>query len=325
MAKHRRRLIGSARFWWIVFVIAFTLAAVSAWQQVPRLTLAHEIFGQMNDEREVRLIFVGDTGTGDSNQLSVAAQMEDLCRSVQPTAVVLLGDNFYPSGVDSVTDPLWESHFEKVYSGDCLQKIPFYAVLGNHDYRSVPEAQIAYTRERGGRWNLPARYYSLRFGALLEIAAADTNIPDRCGIPTFCSVDWLIDKMKKSTAAWKILIGHHPILSGGKYRSLKPLAGFTLPELYCQSGASVYISGHDHGMQHLAGKHSGAKCEIEQFVSAAGGAELYPIDKLAQRTLFAESAHGVLIARFTREEQRYEFYKVGQTEPIYLWSKQKGR
>ncbi|MEY4064647.1 MAG: 3,5-cyclic adenosine monophosphate phosphodiesterase CpdA [Pseudomonadota bacterium] len=325
MAKRRWRLFGSARLWWILLVLLLTIAAVQGWQQVPRLTLSHEIFGRMNDENEVRLIFVGDTGTGDSHQLSVAAQMEDLCQSVQPAGVVLLGDNFYPVGVDSVTDPLWESHFEKVYSGDCLQRLPFYAVLGNHDYRSVPEAQIAYTRERGGRWNLPARYYSLRFGSLLEIAAADTNIPDRCGFPALCSVDWLIEKMKASTAAWKVLIGHHPILSGGKYRSLKALASFTLPELYCQSGVSAYISGHDHGMQHLAGKHPGAACQIEQFVSGAGGGELYPIDKIAQRTLFAESSHGVLLARFTRDEQRYEFHKVGQSEPVYMWSMKKGR
>ncbi len=323
MAKRRFRWLLNARFWWIAFVFVGVTAAWQAWQTIPKLSMSHEIMGRMNDEQEVRLLFVGDTGSGTSNQLAVAEQMESLCKSAEVTGVVLLGDNFYYTGVESVRDPLWEDRFEKVYSGECLKNLPFYAILGNHDYRAVPEAQIAYTRARGGRWTMPARYYSLRFGSLLEIGAADTNIPDRCGIPEFCSIDWLMEKLKTSLATWKVLIGHHPILSGGKYRSLKWFANLSLPELYCRSGASVYISGHDHGLQHLHGKTLKANCEIEQFVSGGGGAELYKIDRIPGSTLYAESAHGVLLGRYTPNEQRYEFFKVGQSEPQYMWSKKK--
>jgi len=323
MAKGRWRWLRNPRMWWIIFVIVGTTLIWQAWQQIPRLTITHEMMGRMNDPSEVRLIFVGDTGTGSDGQKAVAQQLESLCRSVDPAGVFLLGDNFYQTGVESVADPLWESRFEKMYSGECLEKIPFYAILGNHDYRSVPEAQIAYTRERGGRWIMPARYYSLRFGSILEIGAADTNFPERCGIPAFCSIDWLMDKLKNSTAAWKILAGHHPIFSGGKYRRLKWLAHFTLPELYCRSGASAYIAGHDHGLQHLHGKSTQAKCEIEQFVSGGGGAELYPIERIPDKTLYSESAYGVLIGRFTQFEQRYEFFPVGTAEPQYVWSTKK--
>ncbi|MEN9529905.1 MAG: hypothetical protein RI932_1778 [Pseudomonadota bacterium] len=309
--------------WWIIFVIATTTAFWQAWEQIPRLSITHEMMGRMNDPSEVRLIFVGDTGTGSSAQKEVAEQMESLCRSVDPTGVILLGDNFYQTGVESVMDPLWESRFEKMYIGECLEKLPFYAILGNHDYRAVPEAQIAYTRERGGRWSMPARYYSLRFGPILEVGAVDTNFPDRCGIPGLCSIDWLMEKLQNSTAAWKILVGHHPIFSGGKYRRLKWLAHFTLPELYCRSGASAYISGHDHGLQHLHGKTPQAKCEIEQFVSGGGGAELYPIERIPEKSLYAESVNGVLIGRFTQFEQRYEFFPVGTAEPQYTWATKK--
>lgn len=323
MAKRRFRWLLNARFWWIAFVVVGITAAWQAWQIIPKLSISHEIMGRMNDEQEVRLLFVGDTGSGTSDQVAVAEQMESLCKSGEVTGVVLLGDNFYHTGVESVRDPLWESRFEKLYSGECLKNIPFYAILGNHDYQGVPEAQIAYTRARGGRWTMPARYYSLRFGSLLEIGAADSNIPDRCGIPELCSIDWLMEKLKTSLAAWKVLIGHHPILSGGKYRSLKWFANLSLPELYCRSGASVYISGHDHGLQHLHGKTPKANCEIEQFVSGGGGAKLYKIDHIPEHTLYAESAHGVLLGRFTPNEQRYEFFKVGQSEPQYMWSKKK--
>jgi hypothetical protein len=120
-------------------------------------------------------------------------------------------------------------------------------------------------------------------------------------------------------------VGHHPILSGGKYRSLKGLAHFNLPELYCRSGVSVYISGHDHGLQHLHGRYPTSNCEIEQFVSGGGGADLYPPEILAQRTLFAEGAHGVLLGRFTVDEQRYEFFRSGIAEPAYSWSQKYGK
>lgn len=325
-AKERlRRWLQNSMRWWLIFVIAASLAIWHAWQQIPRLSISHELIGRMNDPSEVRLLFVGDTGTGNDAQKSVAQQMEILCRRVDPVGVFLLGDNFYQTGVDSVNDPLWESRFEKMYTGECLEKIPFYAILGNHDYRSFPEAQIAYTRERDGRWRMPARYYSLRFGSILEIGAVDTNFPERCGIPSFCSIDWLMKKLQDSTAAWKILAGHHPILSGGKYRRLKWLAHFTLPELYCRSGVSAYISGHDHGLQHLQDHSSQTKCEIQQFVSGGGGADLYPVERIPNKTQYAESVNGVLIGLFTEVEQRFEFFSVGTLEPRYVWSKRKNQ
>lgn len=319
------RTLLNLRFWWILFVVLIISVAWQAWSSMANLVVTHELMGRLNDEREVRLIFVGDTGSGNESQQKVAALMERICSTTDPAGVILLGDNFYEKGVSSTTDPLWEDRFEKIYSSECLKKLTFFAILGNHDYRGIANAQIAYTRTRAGRWTMPARFYSLKFANLLEVAAADTTIADRCGIASLCSVDWLIEKLKDSTARWKILIGHHPILSGGKYKSLSGLAHYTLPELYCNGGASVYISGHDHGLQHLHGRYPTASCEVEQFISGGGGAELYPIETLPQSTLFAKSEHGILLGRFTANEERFEFYTLGSKEPSYLWTKSQGQ
>lgn len=313
-----------SKLWWFVFISALAFAAWQTWFSVAHTVITHELMGRMNDPQEVRLIFVGDTGTGDDSQKKVAGQIETLCRSLDPAAVILLGDNFYQTGVSSAEDPLWDSRFEKMYSGECSRKLNFYAILGNHDYRGSADAQIAYTKVKGGRWIMPARYYSLKFGDMLEIGAADTTVSDRCGISALCSIDWLAGKLKSSAARWKILIGHHPILSGGKYRSLNGMAHFNLPELYCKSGVSVYISGHDHGLQHLHGRYPTSNCEIEQFVSGGGGATIYPPENLAQRTLFAEGIHGVLAGHYTAGEQRYEFFREGSTDAAYTWSRKYG-
>ncbi len=63
---------------------------------------------------------------------------------MEPKFVVAVGDNFYEDGVASVTDPHWQNSFEKVYTAPSLQ-VPWWAVLGNHDYHGNCDAQIEYT------------------------------------------------------------------------------------------------------------------------------------------------------------------------------------
>lgn len=59
----------------------------------------------------------------------------------------------------NTTDALWESTYRSVYTHPALQ-IPWYAVLGNHDYHQNPEAQIQYTQERrDNRWIMPSHLY----------------------------------------------------------------------------------------------------------------------------------------------------------------------
>src|SRR5690606_5278624 len=72
--------------------------------------------------------------------------------------IISTGDNFYPNGVSSTSDKQWKTSFEEIYTGNHLQ-CPWYVVLGNHDYRGTPQAEIDYTKKQG-RWRMPARYYT---------------------------------------------------------------------------------------------------------------------------------------------------------------------
>eukprot|EP00920_Eleutheroschizon_duboscqi_P002088 GHVT01005269.1.p1 GENE.GHVT01005269.1~~GHVT01005269.1.p1 ORF type:complete len:1248 (+),score=185.56 GHVT01005269.1:2864-6607(+) len=79
-------------------------------------------------------------------------------------AVFVLGDNFYPYGITSVTDSHWSSTFDRVYAEAPLEQVPFYAVLGNHDYLGDAFAQVARTYSSNrGRWTLPHPWYSRVF------------------------------------------------------------------------------------------------------------------------------------------------------------------
>ena len=58
--------------------------------------------------------------------------MAKVCEASGCDLVLLLGDNFYPSGVLSVDDLQFKTKFEEVYGNI---KIPFFVVLGNHDVK----------------------------------------------------------------------------------------------------------------------------------------------------------------------------------------------
>ncbi len=74
------------------------------------------------------------------------------------------GDNIYEEGVTSVDDPLWDSRYCNVYTDPTLLDVPWYAILGNHDYYAGGEEfQIEYYVQKldpAQRWYMPSHYYS---------------------------------------------------------------------------------------------------------------------------------------------------------------------
>ena len=56
-------------------------------------------------------------------------------------AVVVLGDNFYPSGLSSMHDMQIEK-FNNAFKPLIKKEIPIYSILGNHDYLQNPSIQI---------------------------------------------------------------------------------------------------------------------------------------------------------------------------------------
>lgn len=106
----------------------------------------------------VGFVALGDWGRrGDIVQRGVAQGMALAAHEIESRFVIAAGDNFYPGGVASVTDPHWKQSFEDVYT-DAALRTPWYPALGNHDYRGVPQAQVAYTGH-SRRWRMPGRYY----------------------------------------------------------------------------------------------------------------------------------------------------------------------
>lgn len=220
-------------------------------------------------EPVLEFIAVGDAGSGNENQRLVADSMA-LYASINPIEGVLyLGDNFYESGVEDVDDPQFQTHFEDMYDAELLN-IPFYVILGNHDYLGNIRAQVNYS-QKSSRWVMPAFYYTFAFPLDLNAQSADNSVQIFAlnTTPIVKSQDegdqlaWLEEQLSLSNARWKIVMGHHPAYSNGDHGGNNAIRRMLVP-LFTNYGVDFYVSGHDHDLQIL--QEDG----FHQLVSGAG-------------------------------------------------------
>ncbi|MBK8089951.1 MAG: metallophosphoesterase [Chitinophagaceae bacterium] len=264
----------------------------------------------------LNFIAMGDWGrNGEDHQKQVAVQMGKTAAEIKAQFIIATGDNFYPSGVISEQDPLWRYSFEDIYTAFSLQW-DWYPVLGNHDYKSNPDAQVAYTKI-SRRWKMPARYYSKLIpipgdtSSKVLILFIDTNplIPEFYSNteygPNVKTQDsskqkkWIAKELSNTDPKikWKIVAGHHPMYSGGGRtdaydtkairRSLKPI--------FDKYGVDVYLAGHEHSLQHLV-----ADTKTQHFIS--GAASEKTAVHLTPETKMVASEYGFMIFSVTGKQ-----------------------
>ena len=252
---------------------------------------------------ELRFVAVGDTGKGGKGQLDVAHAIDATCKQYGCDFVLLLGDNFYETGVSSVEDSLFRTRFEEPYAA---LSMPFYAVLGNHDYGANGAGldfwratfQVQYT-SRSTKWRMPAEYYHFEkpvgTAALsAQFIGLDTQmiLLGRAAVQRTDTSAWI----RQSTAKWKIAFGHHPYISNGphgnagEYNGI-PLFGNTVKRFFDETicgKVDFYFAGHDHTLQYLDGGCAGTSF----FVSGAGSAPTHNTTK--NRTFYQSAELGFL-------------------------------
>ncbi len=254
---------------------------------------------------------IGDSGTGDLNQRKVALQMERRCRKKRPEALLLAGDVVYPKGVKSIDDPQWQKKVFNIYRGKCLDTVPIFPVLGNHDYRGDTLAWLEMTN-RNDRWNYPSRHYSIVFEELVTIYALDTQYPvrfKRQGIKNFGEI----------STPWSLAFGHHPFFSvsaaGGQHAGGGP-RGWLLKRALCNL-VDDFVAGHSHHLE----VSSIEECKLKHHISGAGGGELYAILENHDAE-FASSEFGFLELEYFTNLMHYRYFSI-DGEIIHAGSKQK--
>jgi len=225
---------------------------------------------------DIRFVVVGDTGTGTAAAQGVANAIAGRCRAAGCDFAMLLGDNVYDSGIDAPTDEMMVERFENVFAP---VNIPFFPVLGNHDYGlnglgtdfTKGENEILYSR-RSAKWKMPDAFYTMSFG-VLDIFALDTNLAYFERAPEQSAK--MKAAMQRSHARWKIAYGHHPYMSNGVHGNAGHYNGVSYPpafsgenvktfveETVC-GNVDVYMAGHDHTMQWLTSTCSGTELLVD--------------------------------------------------------------
>jgi tartrate-resistant acid phosphatase type 5 len=225
--------------------------------------------------KRIRVLAFGDFGTGSAAQKQTAAAMVAYHKTHPFDFGLTLGDNFYARGMTSPDDPRWQTQWEQLYGP---MHIPFYAVLGNHDWSGAdsPAAEILYS-SKSQSWHMPSPYYTFTAGSV-QFFAFDTPAMDEA------ELKWLDEELTKSTARWKVVYGHYHIYSATRGDN-KELIARLLPILK-KDHVDVYLNGHDHNLQEL--KPEGG---VHFFVSGGGGAGLYEMNPY-DRSIFRQKVNG---------------------------------
>ena len=199
-----------------------------------------------------RVAVMGDMGEGSAAEERTAAQV----LKWKPTHVATVGDNVYPLGREKD----WAKRFDPQFAA-LRMSTTWMPALGNHDYYAgdlTPyfnrfphlKGQAYYS------WNLgPAQFFVLDSEQRLDGASAQQA--------------WLAAELAKSTAAYKVIQMHRPMVSSRAGSIGRNMYG-SLGPLLAKHGVQLVLAGHEHGYE-----RSKVVNGTLHMVSGGGGAATY--------------------------------------------------
>jgi hypothetical protein len=96
----------------LIISLGFVEGIREGWFFLPEVQVSE----RFADEARISFVAFGRQAVDQDEAKVLAAHLETLSLGTGPFAfVLLLGDNFFPDGVNSVSDPVWQSQFFDVY------------------------------------------------------------------------------------------------------------------------------------------------------------------------------------------------------------------
>jgi tartrate-resistant acid phosphatase type 5 len=249
------------------------------------------------DPRAVRLFAVGDWGIASPDRTAVGKAMADRANlpGHRPADVLLLGDNFYVK-LTGIDDPQVRDFFELTYDPAALP-VPFYAVLGNHDYKTNDAPiEMAYAARGHTRFALPAPWYRLDLPPghpLVTVLMLDSDHDLMAPGQWDVELAWLRSELAKPHAPWLVAAAHHDMFGNGSHGDNGVLQR-DWGTLFRRAGVALYLCGHEHTLQHL----EIPGWPVSFVVAGGGGAGTRPMLRDA-RGPFSVSQHGFAELAFT--------------------------
>ncbi len=228
-----------------------------------------------------RFAALGDWGAGTPFQKDVARQMALAYQKTPFDSVLMLGDNIYPDG--NIKKHA-QAYFTDMYRPLIEAGVHFIVALGNHDVlRGFEKDQIRF-------FKMPGAYYVAR-PSTPEVAFfvlnTNTFAKDRV------QQQWLDKQLRECRAAWKIVVGHHPVYSSGEHGNNGRLQA-TLTPLMLKYGVAFYLAGHDHEYERFQPVKG-----VQYIVSGGGGAYLRDFKKPVAGSLKREKRNHFLLFTLT--------------------------
>lgn len=248
----------------LVLIAAFAAAAMLALTPV----VAQQLPGCF--------LSMGDWGFPDPNVASMSAYMQKVilnpnlfgCSNISLT--LALGDNFYNTGVESVTDPQWQTTFvDQFRTFPAFKKMPIYGTMGDHDYAQLnpqqqpnftrAQAQIDYYYQKDPLWVMPDANYTWTqdFGDGIRIKFVSMNTEALYACihlkPAWCfqknHEKWIEAELaaadNDTSITGVVLMGHHAVVCplGGHY---DPDLDAILVPIARRHRLSLILTGHSH-------------------------------------------------------------------------------
>jgi hypothetical protein len=266
---------------WLVCFLVAILGLTISMKQFPKVNAnlppAQAVKIQPSSSGMDHIFAVGDTGSGNTNQIAVARAMTNQAKlytgeapdgsPVSIKGILHLGDIIYPKGEADKVDAL----VHQMYAPLTQMNIPFLFSLGNHDMITNKGRDIAQAL------NLPKdTYYTTTISKNLDVFVINSS--------TF-AVDktqqqWLKTAVSRSATPWQLVFGHHPLYSTGAHGHDGDLVQLrqALEPILVNQGVEVYLSGHDHNYERFAHDFNqptvGKTLPYLHIVSGGGGAYL---------------------------------------------------
>ena len=244
-------------------------------------------------EKPLNFYLANDLGrNGWYDQKPIAETMGRMAEAIDIEFVVAAGDVHHFEGVQSISDPLWMTNYELIYSHPDLM-IDWYPICGNHEYRSNTDAVVEYSNV-SARWTMPAKYYTFvkeEDDVTVRIVMLDTTpMIDKYREETEKYADasksdwneqiaWLDKVLSEADEDWVIVVGHHPIYaytdkSDSERTDLQQRLD---PVLRKYGNVDMYLCGHIHTFQHIRRPD----CDIDYIVNTSGSLsreDVKPVD-----------------------------------------------
>ena len=268
-------------------------------------------------EKPLNFYLANDLGrNGYYDQKTVAETMGKMAETIDIEFVVAAGDIHHFEGVQSVSDPLWMTNYELIYTHPDLM-IPWYPVCGNHEYRSNTDAVVAYSGI-SARWEMPSKYYTFvkdEDGVTVRVVMLDTTpmidkyreetdkYADASKSDYTEQLEWLDGVLSEAGEDWVLVVGHHPIYAyTDKTESERTDLQQRLDSILRKYGnVDMYLCGHIHTFQHI--RREG--CDIDYVVNSSGSLsrdDVQPIDG----TVFCSNESGYSL--LTVDENELDLY-----------------